>query len=68
MNTLDFEDRLEPLGIALGAFLVLVGLGTLVGMPWTLGISAGAVILQLVGIVALLGLGVGLAWLSWVGE
>jgi len=37
MNALTdrFDDALEPLGIAAGAFLVLAGLGTIAGTPWS---------------------------------
>lgn len=68
MDVLDFEDRLEPLGVAVGALLVLVGLGTLAGTPWDIGLGTGALALQLLGIVALVAIGVGLAWLSATGE
>lgn len=65
MNGLDFQDRLEPVGIALGAFLVLVAIGTASGMPWTTLNSTGAAALQIIGILVLAALGVGLAVLSY---
>jgi hypothetical protein len=68
MNGLDFADRLEPLGILLGGFLVLVALGTLAGTPWATGLSTGALALQLIGIVVLAALGVGIVWLSYVSD
>ncbi len=67
MNGLDVRDTLEPLGIGVGALLVLVGLGTLAGQPWATLNSTGAVVLQLVGVVGLLVVGLGLAWLSHDG-
>jgi hypothetical protein len=67
MNGFDFRDTLEPLGIGVGAFLVLVGIGSLVGQPWATNNSAGATVLQLVGVVALLAVGGFLAWLSYDG-
>ena len=65
MHVLDFKDTLEPLGIAVGALLILVGLGTLVGQPWATSNSAGATLLQLLGVAVLFVLGAGLAWLSY---
>jgi uncharacterized membrane protein len=61
-------DKLEPLGVLAGVFLVLVALGTVVGMPWETNNDALASILQLVGVVAMIGIGIGLARLSYVGE
>ncbi|MFC7132922.1 MULTISPECIES: hypothetical protein [Salinibaculum] len=65
MNVLDVKDTLEPLGIAVGALLILVGVGTLVGQPWATSNSAGATVLQLLGVLVLFVLGAGLAWLSY---
>jgi len=66
MSTTDdarFADRLEPFGLAAGAFLVLVGILTIVGMPWqTLRPLAGAI--QTLGGVAAIGVGAALAWLA----
>lgn len=58
-----FADRLEPLGIAAGAFLVVVGLGTVAAMPWTTNGSIIVSALQMLGVAATIALGVGLAWL-----
>jgi hypothetical protein len=58
------EDRLEPLGVAVGVVLVLGSLGTLLGSPWSTG-GAVVTVLQLVGVVLGVGVGVGLAWLSY---
>lgn len=62
-----FDDALEPLGIFAGAFLVLVGIGTIVGAPWTVkpGLTAG---LQVLGALAVIALGAGLAYLSYGDE
>jgi hypothetical protein len=68
MNGRTFTDRLEPVGIAAGGLLVLIALGTLVGMPWTTGNSAVASVLQMLGVVVLVVLGAGLAWLSYVRD
>ncbi|AQL43068.1 hypothetical protein BV210_10235 [Halorientalis sp. IM1011] len=60
---LGFSDRLELLGLLTGAFLVLVGIGTIAGTPWTtLGGPAGG--LKVVGGVLAIGVGGGLGWLS----
>ncbi|MFW5900570.1 MAG: hypothetical protein ACOCTH_02185 [Halodesulfurarchaeum sp.] len=58
-----FADGLEPLGIATGAFLVLVALGTLAGMPWTVNASALVSAVQLVGVAGMIAIGIGLVWL-----
>jgi len=65
MNAFDFADLLEPLGVAVGAFLVLGALGTLLGAPWTTAQSGGVAVVQIVGIALSIALGVGLAWLSY---
>jgi hypothetical protein len=63
-----FTDRLEPLGIAGGAFIVLAALGTLLGQPWTTNPNLLAVGLQLVGVVAAIAVGTVLISLSWTGR
>lgn len=67
MNGFDFKDTLEPLGIGVGVLLVLVGLGTLAGQPWSTLNSTGALVIQLVGVLALFAIGAALAWLSYEG-
>jgi hypothetical protein len=59
-----FDDRLEPLGIGLGVLLVLMGLGTIAGFPWVTKGDALASVLQVVGALAMAGVGAGLVWLS----
>ncbi|WP_436910930.1 hypothetical protein [Halosimplex marinum] len=59
-----FEDRLEPVGIAVGVLLVLVALATLAGAPWTTKGSVVASALQVVGAVGTAALGAALVWLS----
>jgi hypothetical protein len=68
MEAIQFEDKLEPLGILTGAILVLMGLGTLVGQPWTTTGSAAVSVLQLLGVGLTVAIGVALAWLSYVQE
>jgi len=64
MNVGNFEDRLEPLGIATGVLLVLVGIGTVVGAPWTTADSTVAAGIQVLGAVLAAAVGVALAVLS----
>jgi hypothetical protein len=64
MNVLHVGDRLETLGLAVGAFLILGSLGSLVGMPWQTNPDVGAVVLQVLGILLTVGLGVALVWIA----
>lgn len=57
------EDRLELLGTVLGVFVVLTSLGALVGMPWATNPDTLAVLVQLVGILLSVTVGVALVWL-----
>jgi hypothetical protein len=60
-----FADKLDLYGVLVGAFLALVGLGTLVGMPWQYSGGGGLVtVLQILGALSAIGIGVGLAWLA----
>jgi hypothetical protein len=63
MVTIDVEDRLEVLGVLVGAFIILGSLGTLAGMPWATNPDLPAVLLQLVGIVLTIGVGAALIWI-----
>ena len=56
-TTIDFEDNLAILGVLVGGFVVVVGLGTLLGQPWTTTESTSAVVVQLVGIVTMVAIG-----------
>jgi uncharacterized membrane protein YadS len=60
----DLTDKLELLGILAGAALVVVAAGTVAGTPWQTNNDGLASVLQLVGVVAMIGIGIGLAWLS----
>lgn len=59
-----FADRLDALGVLVGVFVALVGLGTLVGMPWQYGSSTVTMVLQILGALATVALGAGLVWLT----
>jgi hypothetical protein len=63
-----FEDSMEPLGVLAGAFLVLAGLETVAGTPWTTNPDTLAVALKIIGSLATAALGAGLAYLSWTGR
>lgn len=64
-----FQDRLDVVGIPVGLFVALVGLGTLIGMPWQYS-AGGAVVtvLQIVGSLAAIAIGLGLVYLVHVVE
>ncbi|WP_232687007.1 hypothetical protein [Halobacterium zhouii] len=59
-----FADKLDALGVLVGVFVALAGLGTLVGMPWQYTSGAVTMVLQILGALATVALGVGLAWLT----
>lgn len=59
-----FADKLDLYGVLVGAFLALVGLGTLVGMPWQYSGGNLVTVLQILGALSAIGIGVGLAWLA----
>ena len=61
--TLAVVDDLESIGIVAGVLLVGIGLGTLVGTPWTYSNSAIVAVASVVGTIALIGIGIGLIWL-----
>lgn len=59
-----FADDLDAFGVLVGVFLVLVGVGTLVGMPWQYSGSGSLVtVFQILGTVLTVALGGGLVWL-----
>jgi len=67
MDLLGFTDKLEVLGLLVGAFLVLVGLGTLSGLPWETAASTIAGVTQVVGAIVTIGIGAALAWIARTG-
>ena len=62
-NWLTIQDRLELFGVLAGAFVVLVGLGTLVGMPWTQYDSLAITIGRIIGTLGTIAVGLGIIWL-----
>lgn len=59
-----FTDRLEILGIAAGAFLVLTGLGTIAGLPWQTAQSVLVGVVQVMGALLTIAVGAGLVWVT----
>jgi len=69
MSTAALDGRFDYLAVGAGAFLVLVGLGTLVGMPWQYsGGGAVTAAANVLGSLASIVVGAGLAWLVYNGE
>lgn len=62
--TTEFDDRLEPVGIAVGVLLVLIGITTILGVPWATKGDLLASIIQIVGALGTVGIGALLVWLS----
>ena len=60
-----FQDRLDLVSIPVGLFVLVVGLGTLLGQPWQYAAGgAPQMVLQLLGALAAVAIGVGLVWLG----
>ena len=60
-----FQDRLDVVAIPVGIFVLVVGLGTLLGQPWQYAAGgAPGMVLQLIGAVAAIGIGTGLVVLG----
>jgi hypothetical protein len=68
LQDVEFQDRLEVLGLAAGVFLVLVGLGTVAGTPWTHKAGIAASVIQVLGALGTAGIGAGLIWLTRTDE
>jgi L-asparagine transporter-like permease len=58
MQLPEFEDRLELLGLLVGAFVVIAGLGSLAGAPWATAQSTGPAVIRVAGIILMIALGV----------
>jgi hypothetical protein len=58
------EDPLTPIGTIAGLFLVCAAIGTIAGAPWNTQDIASAGV-RVAGSVLMLGLGAGLAYLSY---
>ncbi|MFC6974719.1 hypothetical protein ACFQL1_08530 [Halomicroarcula sp. GCM10025709] len=70
MNALQdtFDSPLKPLGAAVGAFLVLAALGTIIGAPWATAQTLLVAIVQIVGALLMAGIGAGILYVSFAVE
>ena len=68
LRSVGIDDPLEPLGIAAGAFLLLAGLATVAGAPWTVHASIVSAVIQVVGALLMALVGAGLVFISWTGR
>jgi hypothetical protein len=59
-----FQDRLDLVGVPVGLFLAVVGLGNLTGQPWQYAAGGAPVmVLQIIGSLAAIAIGLGLIYL-----
>jgi len=56
-------DTLEVLGVLVGVFLVLAGLGTVAGTPWETARGTAAAALRVLGALVAAVLGLALIWI-----
>lgn len=63
-----FRDRLDWVGSLVGAFVALVGLATLAGQPWQYTGGAAVMVLQILGALSAVAIGLGLVYLVHVVE
>lgn len=64
VEDVEFEDHLALVGTIAGGFLVLAGLATVAGTPWTHKATLAAAVVQVIGALATAAVGAGLVWLS----
>lgn len=64
VGDVEFEDHLAVVGTLAGAFLVLAGIGTIAGTPWTHKATVAAAVVQVIGALATAAVGAGLIWIS----
>lgn len=64
----EFEDTLEPLGISVGAFVIITGLGSLAGASLTTTLNNATAAIQVVGILTTVAVGAALILLSYTGD
>lgn len=68
MARFEFADSLELLGVLGGGFVLLAALGTLAGLPWTTTEATGAAVVQTLGTLATIALGLGLIAIAYDGN
>lgn len=59
------DDPLLPLGLLVGAFLIVAGIGTLVTAPWQYHGSQMVTILRIAGTIGMILIGIGLIYVAW---
>ncbi|GCF13484.1 hypothetical protein Harman_14190 [Haloarcula mannanilytica] len=59
---------LRPLGVTVGVLLVIATLATIASTPWQTHASMTTAIIQLLAALAMSGIGVGLAYVSWTAD
>ena len=59
------EDPLIPIGVVVGAFLIVAGIGTLVTAPWQHQGSTLVAVLRILGTVGTILIGIGLIYVVW---
>jgi len=64
MDVLEYDDKLEPVGTVVGAFIVFAGVGTLLGLSWLQTDETLAILVQLIGIFATIGVGLALIFVA----
>lgn len=62
------EDPLLPLGLLVGGFLIIAGIGTLVTAPWQYHGSTTVAILRILGTIGTILIGLGLIYVAWGAE
>ncbi|ERH08992.1 MAG: hypothetical protein J07HX64_00744 [halophilic archaeon J07HX64] len=67
-SPINFEDRLSVLGVLVGGFVIVVGFGTLLGAPWTTAVNTSVLLVQLLGIVATIAIGVVLVLVTYADD
>jgi hypothetical protein len=60
----DVTDRMEVVSLVVGALMVLAGLGTIVGQPWTQVTDMGVAVGNILGALTAIGIGVLLVLLA----
>jgi hypothetical protein len=60
----DVTERMEVVSLVVGALMVLAGLGTIVGQPWTQVTDMGVAVGNILGALTAIGIGVLLVLLA----
>jgi hypothetical protein len=68
MNGYKFDDTLELLGLLGGGFVVVVALGTLIGTPWSSVRTGGIGLIQTLGVLPTLLVGLGTIAIAYNGN